>query len=44
MINYADVIVDLQAGDTGRPVYNVRENERLIYVYSDGRRIKQMIK
>lgn len=28
----------------GRPVYNIRENEILIYVYSDGRRIKRVIK
>jgi len=28
----------------GRPVYNIRENEILIYVYTDGRRVKQMVK
>ena len=28
----------------GRPVYNIRENEILIYVYSDGRRVKQAVK
>jgi len=28
----------------GRPVYNIRENEILIYVYSDGRRVKQVVK
>ena len=27
----------------GRPVYNVRENEILIYIYSDGTKRKQMI-
>ena len=28
----------------GRPVYHIRENEILIYIYSDGRRVKQMVR